>query len=314
MVVILLFIALFLLACAPQPTEEELDAVLEEDPPVAGQVYYQDREPTKVAQAGKECFSCAAGKLLVGTTNNIGGFSSPAAIFFGKAGSSSSPIVLAAGGSGANGGAVVGDAVRATFVHPEEDGSFTVQKLSAAIDVFVKSIAAGLVDNTDLTIKLLQQGVDTTIARFVPTGDGGLIIGTGLTDTLDDELLLLRTATSTRTHVRLLNGASAASAASRLAFTGTGTDIVTHDAAELKGGKLQSQLWTEKASTQDGELIISTLVDGVLKEQARFEEPRDTETALLLRRNVGGTFSVVRVTMGKPDSGGAGFKVLRVPN
>src|SRR3989338_11682740 len=119
MVVILLFIALFLLACAPQPTGEELNAVLEDDPPVAGQAYYQDLEPTQ-----PECFSCAAGKLLVGTTNNIGGFSSPAAIFLGKAGSSSSPIVLASGGSGVNGGAVVGDAVRATFVHPEEDGSF----------------------------------------------------------------------------------------------------------------------------------------------------------------------------------------------
>lgn len=40
----------------------------------------------------------------------------------------------------------------------------------------------------------------------------------------------------------------------------------------------------------------------------------DTETALLVRRNVGGTFSLVRVSMGATDSGGSGFKVLRVPN
>jgi hypothetical protein len=40
----------------------------------------------------------------------------------------------------------------------------------------------------------------------------------------------------------------------------------------------------------------------------------DTETALLIRRNVGGTFSLERVTQGAADSGGAGFKLLRVPN
>jgi hypothetical protein len=38
------------------------------------------------------------------------------------------------------------------------------------------------------------------------------------------------------------------------------------------------------------------------------------ETALWLRRNVAGTFSLVRVSMGAPDSGGTGFRVLRVPN
>lgn len=40
----------------------------------------------------------------------------------------------------------------------------------------------------------------------------------------------------------------------------------------------------------------------------------DTETCLLLRRNVGGTLTVQRVSMGATDSGGTGFKVLRVPN
>ncbi len=40
----------------------------------------------------------------------------------------------------------------------------------------------------------------------------------------------------------------------------------------------------------------------------------DTETSLLLRRNVGGAFTLQRVTMGAADSGGAGFKVLRVAN
>jgi hypothetical protein len=40
----------------------------------------------------------------------------------------------------------------------------------------------------------------------------------------------------------------------------------------------------------------------------------DTETALLVRRNVGGTLSLQRVSMGIVDSGGSGFKLLRVPN
>jgi len=325
----LLIVAVFLVACSPKLTEEgafadlessdeEIDVTSEEDSALTGHAY--QAIPARTPPIGKiqtpyarsECFSCTEGKLLVGTMNNIGEFSSPAAIFFGQPGSSSSPIVLAAGGSGANGGAVVGDAVRASFVHPNADGSFATQKLSAAIDVIVKSIFAGIVDNTDLRIRLLQNGNDVNIARFVSTGDGGLILGTGVTDTLDDELLLLRTATGTRTHIRLFNAATAVSAASRLAFTGIGTDSVVHDAVELKGGKSQS--WTESASTQDGELVISTLVDGTLREQAIFDEPSNAETALLLRRNVGGEISVVRVTMGAPDSGGYGFKVLRVPN
>ena len=40
----------------------------------------------------------------------------------------------------------------------------------------------------------------------------------------------------------------------------------------------------------------------------------DTETSLWIRRNVGGTFTLQRVTMGPADSGGTGFRVLRVPN
>lgn len=44
------------------------------------------------------------------------------------------------------------------------------------------------------------------------------------------------------------------------------------------------------------------------------ESLADTETALLVRRNVGGSQTVQRVSMGIADSGGAGFKLLRVPN
>jgi hypothetical protein len=37
-------------------------------------------------------------------------------------------------------------------------------------------------------------------------------------------------------------------------------------------------------------------------------------TTLVIRRNVGGTFSEQQVSMGAADSGGAGYKLLRVPN
>jgi hypothetical protein len=47
---------------------------------------------------------------------------------------------------------------------------------------------------------------------------------------------------------------------------------------------------------------------------AELSAPADGQTALLLRRNVGGSFTLQRVSMGAADSGGAGFKVLRVPN
>jgi len=40
----------------------------------------------------------------------------------------------------------------------------------------------------------------------------------------------------------------------------------------------------------------------------------DGDTALLIRRNVGGAFTQQQVSMGAADSGGAGFKVLRVAN
>lgn len=40
----------------------------------------------------------------------------------------------------------------------------------------------------------------------------------------------------------------------------------------------------------------------------------DGETALLVRRRVGGSYTLQRVSMGAADSGGSGFKVLRVPN
>lgn len=49
-------------------------------------------------------------------------------------------------------------------------------------------------------------------------------------------------------------------------------------------------------------------------EALRVAEPTDGNVALLVRRNVAGVLSLQQVSMGAADSGGAGFKALRVPN
>jgi hypothetical protein len=61
-----------------------------------------------------------------------------------------------------------------------------------------------------------------------------------------------------------------------------------------------------------GKTIVDLVVDNNVN--LRGQAAADGETGILLRRNVGGTFSLVRVSMGAADSAGAGFKVLRVPN
>jgi hypothetical protein len=57
---------------------------------------------------------------------------------------------------------------------------------------------------------------------------------------------------------------------------------------------------------------ITLVIGGV--SGIRAVEAGDGEVAMLVRRNVGGSFSLQRVSMGAMDSGGAGFKLLRVPN
>lgn len=54
-------------------------------------------------------------------------------------------------------------------------------------------------------------------------------------------------------------------------------------------------------------------VPGVVLAQLA-EGPGNDETALLLRVDRAGTESVSRVSIGAADSGGAGFRLLRVPN
>jgi len=50
------------------------------------------------------------------------------------------------------------------------------------------------------------------------------------------------------------------------------------------------------------------------REGASLHEPMKDDTALLIRRNSRGVSKLQPVIMGAPDSGGAGYRVLRIPH
>ncbi|MEM4498067.1 MAG: hypothetical protein QW692_04485 [Nitrososphaerota archaeon] len=88
---------------------------------------------------------------------------------------------------------------------------------------------------------------------------------------------------------------------------------------------LRAAYWTGSASANRDAVIFHRVLSTAPTSEIAFQIAgvdlamlrdaiADGETALLIRRNVGGTYSVVRVSMGPPDSGGTGYRVLRVPN
>lgn len=109
----------------------------------------------------------------------------------------------------------------------------------------------------------------------------------------------------TATALRALNG------------TGVGAVII---AGRTTDGRAELAFQTNAFSANNARLVattnqLSTEAGGVeVQRHVADAATVDTETSILLRRNVGGTFSVVRVSMGAADSAGAGFKTLRVPN
>ncbi len=67
------------------------------------------------------------------------------------------------------------------------------------------------------------------------------------------------------------------------------------------------------AASEDGDLVVKTMVAGTLAEIARFSRTATArDTGLKLWDVDNGT--VERVTVGVADSGGVGFKLLRIPN
>jgi hypothetical protein len=73
--------------------------------------------------------------------------------------------------------------------------------------------------------------------------------------------------------------------------------------------------WTTAANGSRFQINITR--DGttsVIVEAIGVRTPADGETALLIARNIGGTITVQRVSMGAIDSAGVGFRALRIPN
>jgi len=86
---------------------------------------------------------------------------------------------------------------------------------------------------------------------------------------------------------------------------------------QINAGTVASPSLTIAADNDTGlfQAAGNTLSIAIAAEEGmRISDPASGETALLIRRNVGGVFSLERVSMGAADSGGAGFKLLRVPN
>lgn len=115
-------------------------------------------------------------------------------------------------------------------------------------------------------------------------------------------------------------------------YTGTGTRMVRRGQSfEIDSSEGSPSFVLANAGTTKLDLIHSVSLDrnflraasaldigatGSTTPSVRVNttDPADGATALLVRRNVGGTLTLQTVSMGATDSGGVGFKVLRVPN
>lgn len=78
---------------------------------------------------------------------------------------------------------------------------------------------------------------------------------------------------------------------------------------------LSAVIRVNTAGAHEGAVDVQVADGGALVQGARVDsQVADGETAFLVRRNVGGVLTLQRVSMGASDSGGAGFKLLRVAN
>lgn len=79
--------------------------------------------------------------------------------------------------------------------------------------------------------------------------------------------------------------------------------------------EIVSEVTDVTAGSVDSKVTFKILVGSAQVNGLEIEDPTVAEdVALLVRVNDGGVFSVRRVSMGADDSGGAGFRLLRVPN
>lgn len=112
----------------------------------------------------------------------------------------------------------------------------------------------------------------------------------------------------------------------RLRIDSSGSVSVTtagnQDQLKIRSTASNAGLLLNAVDAGGAEFVVSSKIDGRFQvhdntsgnTHLQMSNPADGETTLLLRRNVAGVFALVRVSMGAVDSGGAGFKLLRVPN
>ena len=115
---------------------------------------------------------------------------------------------------------------------------------------------------------------------------------------------------------------------------GTGVSGRSDSATGVRGSGKVAGVWgTVPAGAQSGVGVLADNIEGGVALRARGDvevrvpgnpattsfrvdvtDPPAGQTAILVRRNVGGTLSLQRVSVGAANSGGTGFRVLRVPN
>ena len=84
----------------------------------------------------------------------------------------------------------------------------------------------------------------------------------------------------------------------------------------LNGGDTSFPVYLDTAGpfrfgSASGDIILSPATTDALVAKT---SPADGQTAISVRRNIGGTYTLQVVSMGAVDSAGVGFRTLRVPN
>lgn len=189
-------------------------------------------------------------------------------------------------------------------------------------DIFLSRGAAGklLLDDAGTHTPMIQFGGTTSSFYGIAyAGSGQLSDGTsGLAAVRADSISTL-TPFGAANFVAGLHGYSAI-------WGGSGYDLIMNGnggSPYIGIGSAGVLRWSNSAGatgTPDVELArqgtgaLSFLLNTALDERARLSDGTDQQTCFMVSVNRTGSFTLERVTLGAADSGGSGFKLLRVPN